>query len=391
MNRIFKGSLAGILLVTSVVIIFASPVLALPPDPDNAALLYYQGFLTLAQLEEMAWDHISNVARGKAEPDDKTREYINKCVGAIQLTEAAAKIPTCHWGIQYSRGLDALMPQMPQTRRLTFVLLCDARISAADGDYKAALERCLLTKTLARHVGDDTVISYLVSIAVSEAANKRMNEIIGRVAGDAELLKWLKNELLTSQDKELFLVRPLKIEMEIVTDLMRIENVEQMAGVMIGELYKEKVNEIIKTTNAEILEQAKQIYTEYMNSALTVLSTSKPYEQAYMQLNELADSFDKDDPASRTAEAFIPALGRILTLKTRAETHTNAVMAGIEILLDRAGTGKLPNALPSGLPKDEFSGKDFEYEKTKDGFILRCRGRASDKDEINQYEFKVKK
>jgi hypothetical protein len=66
-------------------------------------------------------------------------------------------------------------------------------------------------------------------------------------------------------------------------------------------------------------------------------------------------------------------------------------MAGIEILLDRAGTGKLPNALPSGLPKDAFSGKDFEYEKTKDGFILRCRGRASDKDEINQYEFKLSK
>ncbi|MHC4439508.1 MAG: hypothetical protein ACYS3S_19295 [Planctomycetota bacterium] len=391
MNRIFKGSLAGILLVTSAVIFFASPVLALPPDPDNAALLYYQGFLTLAQLEEKAWDHISNVARGKAEPDDKTREYINKCVGAIQLTEAAAKIPTCHWGIQYSKGLDALMPQMSQTRRLTFVLLCDARISAADGNYKAALERCLLTKTLARHVGDDTVISYLVSIAVSEAANKRMNEIIGRVAGDAELLKWLKNELLTSPEKDLSLVRPLKYEIEIFTDLMRIENVEQMARAMMNEFDREKANEIIKTTSAEILEQAKQIYTERMNSALTVLSTSKSYEQAYMQLNELTDGFDEDDPASRTAGAFMPALGRILTLKTRAETHTNAIMAGIEILLVRSRTGKLPDALSVELPKDAFSGKDFEYEKTKDGFILRCRDSGIDKDEINQYEFKLSK
>lgn len=391
MSRIFKGSLAGILLVTLAITFLASPVLALPPDPDNAALLYYQGFLTLAQLEEMEWDHISNVARGKAEPDDKTREYISKCAGAIQLAEAAAKIPTCHWGIQYSKGLDALMPQMPQTRRLTFVLLCDARISAADGDYKAVLERCLLLKTLARHVGDDTVISYLVSIAVSQATNKRMREIIGRIAGDAELLKWLKNELLTSQDKDLSLVRPLKIEMEIVTDLMRIENVEQMAGVMMGELYREKANKIIKTTNAEILEQAKRIYTERMNSALTVLSTSRPYEQAYTELNQLADDFDKDDPASRTAGAFIPALGRILTLKTRTETHANAVMAGIEILLDRARTGKLPDALPTGLPKDTFSGKDFKYEKTKEGFILHCSDKELGKEEFHQFEFKLSK
>jgi hypothetical protein len=391
MSRIFKSPLAGILLVTLAVTFLASPVLALPPDPDNAALLYYQGFLTLAQLEEMAWDHISNVARGKAEPDDKTRGYISKCAGAIQLTESAAKMPTCHWGVQYSKGLDALMPQMSQTRRLTFVLLCDARISAADGDYKAALERCLLTKTLARHVGDDTVISYLVSIAVSEITNKRMNEIIGRIAGEAELLKWLKNELLTSPDKDLSLIRPLKIEMEIMTNLMRIENVEQMARAMMDEFDREKVNEIIKTTNAEILEQARRIYTERMDSALTVLSTSKPYEQAYTELNELADDFDKDDPASITAGAFIPALGRILTLKTRTETHANAVMAGIEILLDRAKAGKLPDNLPVGLPKDAFSGKDFEYEKTKDGFILRCRDRGFDKDEINQYEFKLSK
>ena len=196
---------------------------------------------------------------------------------------------------------------------------------------------------------------------------------------------------LTSPEKDLSLVRPLKYEIEIFTDLMRIENVEQMARAMMNEFDREKANEIIKTTSAEILEQARQIYSERMNSALTVLSTSKSYEQAYMQLNELTDGFDEDDPASRTAGAFMPALDRILSLKTRTDTHTNAVMAGIEILLERAGTGKLPNSLPSGLPKDEFSGKDFEYEKTKDGFMLRCRGRASDKDEINQYEFKLSK
>jgi hypothetical protein len=88
--------------------------------------------------------------------------------------------------------------------------------------------------------------------------------------------------------------------------------------------------------------------------------------------------------------AFIPALARILTLKTKNETHANAIKAATEVLLKRAKTKRLPDALPAGLPKDLFSGKDFKYEKTADGFTLRCRGKDLDKYETYKYEFKVK-
>ena len=57
----------------------------------------------------------------------------------------------------------------------------------------------------------------------------------------------------------------------------------------------------------------------------------------------------------------------------------------------RARTGKLPDSLPAGLPKDLFSGKDFIYEKTEEGVILRCQGKDMEIDEIHEYEFKVKK
>jgi hypothetical protein len=43
------------------------------------------------------------------------------------------------------------------------------------------------------------------------------------------------------------------------------------------------------------------------------------------------------------------------------------------------------------LPKDLFSGKDFEYEKAADGFILRCQGKDLNRNEIYEYKFKVKK
>ncbi len=386
MKRMRNSQFAGMVFVSLMIALVASPVPALPPDPNNAALLYYQGFLSLPQLNQEARVHIGEVARGKVALDDQVREDIGKSTGAIHFAEAAVKVPACNWGVEYSQGFEALMPQLPLVRFMTFVLIADARVRAADGDYRGAIERCLMTETFARHVGDDTFISYLVSISVRGLTYKCMQEVMGQAAGDAELLQWLKNELVTSPGEILSPVRPLKIELEIVNDLMRIDNVEKFAWILAVSNEK-KAAEIVKRADEKTLEQARRIYSERMNSALTVLSTPMPYEQAHSRLKQLAD-FDQDDPVSRTAGAFTPALDKIFSQKTLVETKANAIMAGIEILLDRAKTGRLPDELPAGLPKDAFSGKDFEYEKTEEGFVLRC----PDKDlDVYRYEFKIKK
>jgi hypothetical protein len=368
----------------------ASPSPALPPDPDNAALLYYQGFLSLPQLDQEERMHIGDVAGGKVAPDDKVREHIAQSDGAIHFAEAAAKVPDCHWGVQFSEGFDALMPQLAQMRFMAFVMVADARTHAADGNYREALERCLMTETFAYHIGDDTLISYLVSISVRNLTYKCLQEVAGPAAGDAELLQWLKKEFAKSRVNTLSPTRPLKFEIEIVNDLMRIDNVEKFAWILAVSNEK-KATEIVKRADEKTLEQARQIYSERMNSALTVLSTPMPYKQAHSRLEQLVDGFDKNDPVSKTAGAFMPALGKILLQKTYVETQVNAIKAGIEVLLDHTRTGRFADTLPVGLPKDVFSGKDFEYEKTKDGFILRCPGKDLDKDEIYQYEFKLSK
>jgi len=390
MKSIYNSKFTLTILAALLLAVTSSPSPALPPDPDNAALLYYQGFLSLPQLSEEAIDRIANVARGGIKPDDQVREDIGKCDGAIHFAEAGASVPACQWGVRFSQGFDTLMPQLAQMRLMNFVLAADAQILAEDGDYKAALERCLIIDKFARHVGDDTLISYLVSIAVRGFEYKCIQDIAGQAADDVELLQWLKNELAKSPIHTISPVRPLKYEIEITTDLMQMENIEKLARVL-GESDEKKMSEIARKADAEILQKARQIYTERMNSAIKVWNTPMPYVQAHSQLKKSENAFDPNDPASAAAKAFLPTISRILTLKTRAEAHANAIKAGIEILLDCARTGRLADTLPAGLPKDTFSGKDFEYEKTKDGFILRCRGKDLSKDELYQYEFKLSK
>ncbi len=69
----------------------------------------------------------------------------------------------------------------------------------------------------------------------------------------------------------------------------------------------------------------------------------------------------------------LPRIVRIYTLQTRGQAQANATRAGVEICLHRIEKGTLPETLPVGLPTDPFSGKDFEYERTAEGFTLRCR------------------
>ncbi len=390
MKRIRNSLFAGIVFVSLAMTLVASPVLAYPPDPDNAALLYYQGILTLVELNEEARDRIRDVARAEVTPDDKVREDISKCIGAIQFAEAAAQVPECNWGVRYSQGFDALMPQLAHMKVLTFVLVADARIRASDGDYREALQRCLMTGIFARHVGDGTLVSYLVSLSVRAMAYKCIQDILGQADHDEELLGWLKNEFATSPVDTLSPAKPLKIELKIVTDLMQMDNIEKLAR-FLADSDEKKMADIINKADKKTLEQARRIYSERIKSALIAFSTPMRYEQAHSQLKQSANNFDPNDPASAAAGAFIPALARILTLKTRTEAHANALKAAIDIYITRAKTGRLPDALPTGLPKDTFSGKDFKYEKTKDAFVLRCRGKDLDKDEIYEYEFKVKK
>jgi len=46
------------------------------PDPDNAALLYYQAFLLRPQPDDATYRLLDAVLRG-AEPDENLREYLN--------------------------------------------------------------------------------------------------------------------------------------------------------------------------------------------------------------------------------------------------------------------------------------------------------------------------
>jgi hypothetical protein len=66
------------------------------------------------------------------------------------------------------------------------------------------------------------------------------------------------------------------------------------------------------------------------------------------------------------------------------------LLAAIEILLIHAQSGQWPDALPEGLPWNPFTGEDFLYEKTEQGFSLDLNWKELSQGVKRRYEFKIR-
>ncbi len=377
----------SVILLTSV-----SPAMAYPPD--NAAVLYYKAFIILQEPSKDVKKMMSDLRGGKIKPNDEIRQYLQDNRYVIEFAETAAGVRDCDWGYDISKGFDVLLPELSKIRLTAFLLTAKAQTLAEEGDYKAALDKCLTIHKMARHVGDRMLISYLVGNALNALANKHIGEILSQVPDDIETLTRLKNQIYDITSRANSLKAAMSSEREIALQQIRKENISTVLD-SLGDgtdgMSKDDI-EKVRNGDEEFFRASREYYSNYVTSVQ--LAIDLPYPQSRKQLEQLNEKAKKqaaDNPAAMLSAALWPAVTRICTLDVRARSHFNALKAAIDIYIVRAKTGRLPDTLPAGLPRDLYSGKDFEYEKTKDGFVLSFQSKDLDKGEISKYEFKVTK
>ena len=380
------------------ILILHSSAFALPADPDNAALLYYQAFCVYEKPDDSMKDMVGDLAKGNIEPNPTIAKYIESCRPAIKLAENAGELGKCDWGVRYSDGLDAQASYLAQTRMLTYIILADARIALSQADYDLAIERCLTARKLGIDVGQDPlVVGYLVEKAIEKLTNKCVQEILSADVMDLQTLQQLQEQLdeLDSRIKpvEFF----LETEQEVMAMYITPEKIQQLLPSIDPEEggfvnVPANARKFILDADADFCRRNRAYYDRYWCELFSAFNL--PYHQAYNKLKELdkktAEDY-KENPDAFIAMLLGPAAWKIYSNGIQSETSSNAVKTAIELYIIKAQTGKLPDTLPTGMHKDLFTGKDFEYEKTTDGFILRCQGKDLDKDETYEYEFKVKK
>ena len=398
--KVSKNSkLINSILIALFLFVSTSSAFALPPDPDNAALLYYQVFLLYEKPDDTMKDMVADLAKGKIEPDTRTTQFIESQKTVIRLVVTATELPNCNWGLKYSDGLSLELPYLSRTRHLTWLILADARTIAANGDYELAIDRCLTARKLALHAASEPIIiNFLVGISIEKLANKCIQDILSSAPIDLETLQYLKAQLGEFDNKLIPMKFLWETEREVMASYMTPEKVGEIIPLLLGET-EEDESEEIKIANELILaadEQFCQKNLDYYNKywAAVFSSFELPYEQAYARLEKLSNKPSeefKENPDATMAAILAPAVQKIYNNDVHRKTFSNALKTALEMYIINAQTNQLPKTLPDNLPKDLFSGKPFQYSKTAEGFILRCQGKDFVKNEIHEYEFKVKK
>ena len=367
----------------------AYPVSAYPPD--NAALLYYQAFMlyeTPDYIGPMLWDYW----KGNVESNEEIEEYLTNNRRVIDIVLDATKIDNCNWGLDYSQGVGVLLPPHQKAREIFALLAVEARMQADKGDYRKALDHSISIYKMANHLNERPLTCYIIGIAINAAANNCITQFLSEIPTDKEILTWLQNELVELDKKPYSIKHVLEWKKEAGIISMSPDKINSIIQEGLDDdESKEKALERIRKADETFYVGNINYWKNYIDQVQAAFEM--PYTQAYEQLEQLdkkpAKDFQNNSDATLTS-CLAPDFLQIYSLSIRLSSESNAIRAAIKVYLNRIATGRLPDELPEGLPKDTFSGKDFEYEKTDDGFILKCQGKDLSRDETYQYEFKVK-
>ncbi len=375
----------------TIVLILISHLPASSYPPDNAAILYYKAFM-LYQADETMNTMLTDVIKDRTKINETVKDFVGTNQKVIDILLNAAEIQYCDWAIDYSLGYEAEIPHPFKMREVSRLMLARAKILSRQGDHSGALLHCVSGYKMGRHTGDVSLISYMVGVSIAASASNCVMDILSDMQINQESLTLLKKELVKIEDIPFSLKSSLIFEKQVGAISMTREKVDYLIEICsCSPQLKEKLRSAVEA-NGEFLAKSRQYWDRYMEEVIAACEL--PYRQGYYSLEKLEQKPDgeaKTNPEADLTMICAPTLfHKAFSLSVRLATQTNAIQTAIELYLIKAQTGKLPDTLPAGMPKDLFSDKDFEYEKNADGFVLRCQGKDLGKDEIYEYPFKVK-
>lgn len=363
---------------------------------DNAALLYYQTFLLYEKPDATMDQMLTDFRAGRIASNEAIREHLDKNRQVIEYVVKAAGIPHCDWGYDYSQGFELTLANPQSIKRITYLVLSEAMLLAEQGDYRTALDRCMVTYKMSRDAVDKPLVMYLIGIATSGLTNRMIQRVLETMPADVEALSKLKTQLGQIQASFPSMADALMQEAQVCAMSMqkdRIPAIVKMLEQDDPDFAQSEGRTRLLAGDDAFFERNR---THWFNSIGTLAATVQsglPYAQVYAELEELGRQVcaESKENADATLTAIsLPAEHRVYLLATRLHTHFNALQVAVDLYATKARTGRLPDALPAGSPLDLFSGQPFEYEETGDGFILRCRAKEdAEKAEANQYEFRI--
>jgi len=153
-----------------------SPIAIAVPASENAALRYLRiwsyidttnnsEYFQLVSGYDGVYDPEFNHAN-EGEPPVTSRDLLSTLGPFIEGLIEATEFPASDFGVDYHKGVDAMLPHLSPMRQTARLLTLDAKRLFSEGEMDAATERLAAALRLSQHAtGDTTLINALVSVA----------------------------------------------------------------------------------------------------------------------------------------------------------------------------------------------------------------------------------
>jgi hypothetical protein len=262
------------------------------PDYKNAALLYYQALLLKPDHDQTVIDKFYDVYGG-VEPDTQIRTFLGEWLPSMKVSEIASRIPQCTWGIWPER----LWPSekrrhiflMKSFNHYNCIIAVDAIILASDGHYRAALQRCMTLRRIARHLSYDSKL-HISSHFCEDIALRTIPRILGEMPPNADVLAWFQGQLAMFQEATTFLERTLQEYLEAKIDMVQSSSIASLRDILLKRAADERAKQNVRDlTDEQIRAQAIETVQGPFGSVSAILHSDKSAEQKHAEMQELAD------------------------------------------------------------------------------------------------------
>ncbi|MFH0983762.1 MAG: hypothetical protein V2A79_19780 [Planctomycetota bacterium] len=371
------------------------------PRNENAAWVYIEAanrYLDLPEELNNAFGYVSGKAWLDNQPELRDWLTSKENREALDLARKASRMERCqmpYFGDPDGSALAVLLPSLRHYRTLAKIAVADGRRLAAQKDYRGAMDDFTIVLRLGHHVSQGiTLIESLVGLACWNIASTATRDMVLRNDFSREELaaiceEWKKLKPLVPTVRRGFeyerLFGPLLVD-EVVsrpTQLLRNLNELRSNGLSSGYVKSKDGWDRLEARIGRVFlpdRTIKRHMLEYYDPLVETVHV--PYYDPRVRDFEEEKAILSIPQWDVLSRFLLPSLSRARLLGARLQTDTQATTLVLALRRHaRENQGKYPATLadlsielePDDLI-DPFSGVEFKYTRTADGWTLYSVG-----------------